>query len=269
MKKVLFWVLSLLVTLFFAVFQRMTGPTHPLGGQASVDGVEISYKLLRSCETGEACPVLRSRAMDGLSGRVSWRRYRTSDQWASEAFSCAAGVCGAKIPSQPPAGKVEYYVKLDAPSAPVRLGDEPVVVRFRGPVPGHILLPHIILMFLFMLFSVRVALSAAFGLQPVPHSVPATVSFLVLGGFLFGPLTQYYAFGQAWTGFPFGHDLTDNKALLMLIFWSAALWATLRGRAARFWILAAFAVTAAVYFVPHSLLGSELNYDTGVVVTGK
>jgi len=135
-------------------------------------------------------------------------------------------------------------------------------------VPGWILIPHIALMFLFMLFSVRIFLSAAFGFEPVRHSVPATVVFLVLGGFLFGPLTQYYAFGQAWTGFPNGRDLTDNKTLVMLVFWLVALWATLKAKAARFWLIAAFAVTAAVYFVPHSLFGSELDYAKGQVVTG-
>jgi hypothetical protein len=124
-------------------------------------------------------------------------------------------------------------------------------------------------MFLFMLFSVRIFLSAAFGLEPVRHSVPATAAFLVLGGFVFGPLTQYYAFGQGWTGFPFGRDLTDNKTLIMLVFWLAALRATLKGKAARAWVIAAFIVTAAVYLVPHSMFGSQLDYKKGEVVTGK
>ena len=39
---------------------------------------------------------------------------------------------------------------------------------------------------------------------------------------ILGPLTQYYAFGALWTGFPFGIDLTDNKTLIALIGWIIA-----------------------------------------------
>ena len=267
MIKTLFWTLSFLITVFFAVFQRMTGPTYPLRLTAELAGRPAAFRLVRSCETGKGCPVLKAGAAE-LKGNLFWRRYPTPDVWERIEFSCAGGSCGALIPSQPPAGKAEYRVEINTPSGPVSLGQKNVVARFKGAVPGWILLPHIILMFLFMLFSVRIFISAAFGLEPVRHSVPATVAFLVFGGFLFGPLTQHYAFGQAWTGFPFGYDLTDNKTLLMLVFWLVALRATLKARAARFWLIAAFAVTAAVYFVPHSMFGSELDYKKGEVVTG-
>jgi hypothetical protein len=150
----------------------------------------------------------------------------------------------------------------------VVLSGKPVVARFKGAVPGLVLTPHIVLMFLFMLFSVRIFLTASFGAPPVKHSVPATVIFLLLGGFVFGPITQHYAFGQAWTGFPYGYDLTDNKTLLMLLAWLPALWAVLKEKRARLWLNIAFAVTAAVYLVPHSMFGSELDYASNQVVTG-
>jgi hypothetical protein len=204
-----------------------------------------------------------------LSGKFFWRRYRTVENWTGEPFDCRGGICGAIAPSQPPAGKIEFYLELSGASGPVRIGDPPVVVRFKGPVPGSILIPHIAFMFLFMIFSVRIFFSAALGLAHVKHSVPAATLFLFLGGFVFGPLTQSRAFGQAWTGFPFGYDLTDNKTLIMLLFWLAALRASFKNRNPRSWLLAAFAVTAAVYFVPHSMFGSELDYGTGRVVTGK
>ena len=37
---------------------------------------------------------------------------------------------------------------------------------------------------------------------------------LAVGGFILGPLVQNYAFGELWTGVPFGWDLTDNKTLI-------------------------------------------------------
>ena len=40
---------------------------------------------------------------------------------------------------------------------------------------------------------------------------------------ILGPIVQYYAFGDLWTGIPFGWDLTDNKTLIALIFWILAV----------------------------------------------
>jgi len=101
------------------------------------------------------------------------------------------------------------------------------------------------------------------------RAVALNLGFLLLGGFLFGPIVQQYAFGQAWTGFPFGMDLTDNKTLIMLVFWLPALVFALKERNYKPWIILAVFVTFAVYLVPHSMFGSELDYKKGEVVTGK
>ena len=260
-----------MITVFFALFQRMTGPTYPVrGGALSAGGAQVSsYRLPRSCTTpGEDC-VIKIKSAKPLAGYVLWKRYKTADSPVKLELEFKDGLLSGLLPAQPPAGKLEYRVFLKTAEGETELHKAPVVTRFKGAVPGWILVPHIVLMFLFMLFSVRIFLSAAFGFEPVKHSVPATVAFLVLGGFVFGPATQFYAFGQAWTGFPFGYDLTDNKTLVMLVFWLIALGAVLKDKAARFWLMAAFAVTAAVYFVPHSMFGSELDYAKGQVVTGK
>ncbi|HCC48123.1 MAG TPA: hypothetical protein DEQ38_08435 [Elusimicrobia bacterium] len=269
MNKALLWLLSLVITLSFAVYQRKTGPTYPIKGGA-VDGTGIQgYRLPRSCTIGAGDCVVRVKYKGPLEGRIEWRRYKTGDGFSAAALQAGDGELSFLLPDQPPAGKLEYRVFLEHPDNKFEPSERPVVTRFKGAVPGWVLIPHIVLMFLFMLFSVRIFLTAAFGAPPVKHSVPATVMFLLAGGFVFGPITQYYAFGQAWTGFPFGYDLTDNKTLLLLLAWLPALWAVLKERKARLWLNLAFAVTAAVYLVPHSLFGSELDYKKGEVVTGK
>jgi len=269
MKKVLLWALSFLITASFAVYQRKTGPTYPVKG-GEVEGTGIyHYYLPRSCTSGKDDCLVSFSSRGNTQGYVLWRRYPGEDPFERLQFKESWEREDVLLPQQPPAGKLEYRVFVNTVSGEIELTKAPVVTRFKGAVPGWILTPHIVLMFLFMLFSVRIFLTAAFGAPPVKHSVPATFTFLLLGGFVFGPATQYYAFGQAWTGFPFGYDLTDNKTLLMLLAWLPALWAVLKERPARLWLNLAFAVTAAVYLVPHSLFGSELDYKKGEVVTGK
>lgn len=72
---------------------------------------------------------------------------------------------------------------------------------------------------------------------------------------------QKYAFGEYWTGFPYGIDLTDNKTLLAVIGWLIALVALKKSAKPRFWILFASIFMFIIYLIPHSVLGSELDYN--------
>lgn len=269
MKKTVFWVLSFLITVFFALFQRMTGPTYPVRGQASAEGAELTYRFPRSCTVaGEDCMPKVNSAVP-VRGYLLWKRYKTADAPLKMEMSYRDGLLSGSLPDQPPAGKLEYRVFLRTAGGELELSEAPVVTRFKGAVPRWALGPHIIFIFLFMFFSVRIAFAAFAGDLPMKKAVPLNLGFLLLGGFLFGPVVQQYAFGQAWTGFPFGMDLTDNKTLLMLVFWLPALFAVLKDKSHKPWILLAVVVTFAVYLVPHSMFGSELDYKKGEVVTGK
>lgn len=270
MKKTLFWVLSFLITVSFALFQRMTGPTYPIkGGGLTAGGVNISsYRFPRSCTVAGNDCVIRIKAVEKIEGFVSWRRYRSGDEPQRAALVYENGLLSGSLPGQPPAGKLEYRVFIRAGGADIELAKDPVVTRFKGAVPAWALVPHIIFIFLFMFFSVRIFLSVFTSGFSVKHAVWLNIVFLLLGGFVFGPIVQHYAFGQAWTGFPFGGDLTDNKTLVMLLAWLPALFFVYKDRNYRPWLIAAFAVTAAVYLVPHSMFGSELDYSKNQVVTG-
>jgi hypothetical protein len=95
-----------------------------------------------------------------------------------------------------------------------------------------------------------------------------TFFFLIIGGLILGPIVQLYAFGELWTGIPFGWDLTDNKTLYVFLFWLAALLGNIRKKRLWLTILAALMMLV-VFSIPHSMFGSELNYTTGSIHTGK
>lgn len=271
MRKTSYWLAAVLVTLFFAVFQRMTGPTYPIRGKnlEFAGAVVSSYRLPRSCTVGGDDCRVKVISESPLEVGLAWRRFGTDDAFAGTEIASDGPLYSARLPDQPPAGKLEYYVTLRSGGETVTLGPERVVTRFKGAVPGWILAPHVLLMSLFMVFSVRVMIALFTKDLVVRHSVAWTTVFLLLGGFVFGPLTQYHAFGHYWTGWPFGGDLTDTKTLVMLLFWLAALCASFKAEKPRPWLLAAFIVTLLVYFIPHSMYGSQLDYSTGRVVTGR
>jgi hypothetical protein len=82
-----------------------------------------------------------------------------------------------------------------------------------------------------------------------------------------GPVVQLYAFGDLWTGIPFGWDLTDNKTLIALLFWVLAVIMN-RKQERPFYTALAAIVLLLIYSIPHSLFGSELDYNSGQVTQG-
>ena len=129
------------------------------------------------------------------------------------------------LPSQPAAGKLEYYIKLGTPSGRevAIAGEKPVVIRFKGNVPAGIMIPHILIMFFAMLLSNLAGLTAAFKSPRQKIYGQWALWLLLAGGMILGPLVQKYAFGDLWTGIPFGWDLTDNKTLIAVIAWIFAV----------------------------------------------
>jgi hypothetical protein len=174
----------------------------------------------------------------------------------------------ADLPAQPPAGKIEYLIRFTSSiSSESVFTTGPVVIRFKGPVPAWILVPHIFFMFFSMWFSNLAGLLALTRRRSFRTAMLVTLILLFAGGLVLGPLVQKYAFGALWTGFPFGYDLTDNKTLIAFIFWLVAL-AGNRKKERRWLVIMASVIQIVVFSIPHSLLGSELHYETGKVVTG-
>ena len=163
---------------------------------------------------------------------------------------------------QPPAGKLEYHLVLYKNDGKVMIPSRKnVVIRFKGDVPPFILLPHILLMFLAMLFSTRTGLEALRREPKLKSLVFWTVGLLFVGGMILGPWVQWHAFGAFWTGIPYGTDLTDNKTLIAMIVWIIALGFTLGKRNARVVVLIASVVLLLIFIIPHSMHGSELDYS--------
>ena len=96
-----------------------------------------------------------------------------------------------------------------------------------------------------------------------------TLISLFLGGLILGPVVQNLAFGEFWTGWPFGGDLTDNKTLVSFAFWLIAAIRLRKHPEQKGWVLAAAVIMILVYLVPHSMFGSELDYSSGEVQTGR
>lgn len=261
LKKILLWALALLITLASAVYQRQTGPTYPIDGELDVGGATVAYSLTRTHGGPGDQEVVLTAADPAVNGTVTWRRYTSSDPWTTEPLGRRDDRLVAVLPHQPPAGKIEYRLTLFRGEAERPLPATGLVVtRFKGAVPHWALMPHILFMFAAMLVSNFAGLEALRPTGKTRRVALVTFGLLTMGGMIFGPIVQKFAFGAFWTGVPFGWDLTDNKTLIAFIFWAVAVWAGRGRREARWWVFAAAVMMLVIFLVPHSMFGSELRH---------
>ncbi len=242
------------------IYQRSTGPTYPVRGEVTIDGEIIKYKLIRTFGGDKDALVKIETDNSKISGTITKKRYKSYDEWSTTDMFYDEGKLTGIIPNQPPAGKVEYTINLYSNGKTYVLTDEPVVIRFKGAVPMAVLSPHIFFMFFSMLFALRTGLELFFRRIDTKYYTGVVLVTLFFGGLILGPIVQKFAFGAYWTGWPFGHDLTDNKTLFVFIFWVIA-WFVLRKKPKnRLWPLLAVAAMILVYSIPHSVMGSEIDH---------
>ena len=258
----LWWALAIVITLASAHWQRVSGPTYPVSGEVTLGGSTIAITLDRSHGGTDDQPV-RVQASDGeIGGEVAWRHFPTAEPWTTVPLQRHGEWLEASLPHQPPAGKLEYQVRLRRGAEAATFPPRPAVTRFKGDVPAAVLIPHVLAMFLGMLFSTRAGLEALTAAGRPAGFSRLALALIVVGGFLLGPLVQHFAFGAWWTGVPFGWDLTDNKTLLAALAWAFAAWRLRGGRPARGAVIVAAVVTLGVFAIPHSAWGSQLDWST-------
>jgi hypothetical protein len=285
MKKFILWLLAFIITVVAAIYQRETGPTYPKRLKIPLDNSLTDLKLVRSLSLNEKPQVKLNIIDTTIKARLFYKRFKSEEDYQVTDFSYKVYPVHspfmnkvfkiyeekgffAVVPQQPPAGKLQYYFEItDSKGTRTFLKDTPVVIRFKGDVPAFVLIPHILLMFVAMLFSTLAGLMAISKVSLYKKYGLWTLILFIIGGFILGPLVQNFAFGELWTGIPFGWDLTDNKTLIALIFWILAVVMNKRGDKPIYTVLAAI-VLLVVFSIPHSLFGSELNYSSGQVTTG-
>ena len=285
MKSTLYWILAVIITLSAAYYQRKTGPTYPKQIDTVANGIDYDLKLTRSIEISDSNYIKLAIKDSTVRARLYYKRlqvdepYRTVD-FIYEEHPVNSFIMNrifkidreiglfAYIPAQPPAGKIEYYFEItDDTGKNTYFKNEPIIIRFKGAVPSEILTPHIIIMFIAMLLSTLAGMMAIGKHKSYRKWGIWTFITLILGGMILGPMVQYHAFGEAWAGIPFGWDLTDNKTLIAVIFWALAVIGNWKKKRPGLTILAAF-ILLLVYTIPHSLFGSELDYESGEIIQG-
>lgn len=256
----LIWIFAILFTVVIAGYQRRTGPTYPMKVKKEIGQTVIRTDLIRTYDGQDDAKVILQIPDTSIKGKIQFRKFKSYDNWTSAPMIRKGDSLIACLPHQAIAGKVMYHISLIKGSEEVLLNDDAAVLRYKGHVPMYILLPHILIIFLAMLFSTITGLEAITKGKNTLLYTWITLITLFIGGLILGPIVQKFSFDVFWAGWPFGHDLTDNKSIVAFIFWVIALIVQYRNRENKFWTILASIILLIVFLIPHSMLGSEIDY---------
>ncbi len=278
----LLWTITVIITVSAMFYQRMTGPTYPKKVKVELSGQEYNFGLLRSNEIGTPCDINLEVEDKEVEATIFYKRFKVDEPWQEVKMQRKSShkkaffgegeeieVLSAMLPEQPSAGKVEYHIDLYKGDEKMSIAaEEPIVLRFKGFVPRSVLIPHVLLMIIALFVGTRAGIEAVFGGDKTFKFVRITLIVFGIGGLILGPIVQKYAFGELWTGWPFGGDWTDNKTLFAWLFWVVAFFVLRKNPKNRLWPIIAMLVLFAMYMIPHSMGGSELDNETGKIETG-
>jgi hypothetical protein len=302
-KTLLLWGLSIVIMALVVLFQFTTGPSYPFRGKVNINQKEITYQLPRSHNGEGNEPVKICVPDNSVTGKITYRRFQSYDEFETHDMTRRGDTLYAEVPWQIPAGKVEYRIELKSGQETKTLSDKMIYIRFTGSVPKSVLFIHILMMFISITLSIRAGFEVIFKGERVLLLTILTLASLLVGGFYLGPLMQKYAFNDFWTGWPLGHDLTDNKTAIALVFWIVGILFYLFGKKWKNilivllfggiavvdiiyfgigWVsiiamllgilyfflpsksskhlIVASAILLIIYLIPHSLLGSQVDF---------
>lgn len=178
------------------------------------------------------------------------------------------------IPAHGRGSLIKYYVEG-------RAGEDLVVqvpaeerprfeFYFKGTPNRYVLIAHVVVIFAALFFFILAGYFAYRGLTErkallhAPRLGLLGTAFFFIASVPLGMVVAYQTYGKPWTGFPVGNDLTDNKSLVILLYWVAATFfyrgSALRkdpssdilpGRAIPYVYLAGVLITIALFLIPH------------------
>lgn len=262
--------LAIVMTLVAVIYQRTTGPTYPKRVElVASESKTAKIKLPRSQGGSINAPVELPKITKEMSATITYKRYPTNDVWTTAPLVDEGNRLTFGLPNQPPAGKLTYFIDINYGNGKMQsisTKSDPIYIRYKGDVPTFILAPHIFFMFFSMLLSALAFFEVLFKTNSYLKIGGATLVCLMFGGMVLGPIVQKYAFGVYWAGFPYDWDLTDNKLLVGVLAWLFGFGASYLLKK-RWPTLIAALILFAVYSIPHSMQGSEFNYETNTVET--
>ncbi len=198
--------------------------------------IKLKHKPIEEARVGTDAPVSAEIEVSEDVKAVRLFLYYTAGDEPQEVIELEfleSGNYFAAIPSQRRGTNMEYYLEARAGRdlvvrVPRDVERPGFAFTYKGIPNQALLIAHIVLMFvaLFIFLLCGFLAFRALRHRRVVIDIPR-LSFLgavifFISSFPLGMIVAFQTFGTPWTGFPVGRDITDNKSLVIVLYWVAA-----------------------------------------------
>ena len=101
-KKIMFWVLAVIISLAAMVYQRYTGPTYPKKYEVSHKNEVYKFHLPRSNNGRPGDYPVELQLPEAFSAKLIWRLFPTENPWDTLNMDRKGDLLTASLPHQPP-----------------------------------------------------------------------------------------------------------------------------------------------------------------------
>lgn len=270
---------AVVLTILLLLIARQLSTRHPEDLVSEANGVRLEHRSIT--EQIDKKEVKITAMLQASESIIPVLHYRTATNLPYQEVTLARS--GRSVSGIIPAGRRgdrAYYFLSVEDSAGTMLAtlpadsSKPLLIKFKGKVASWVLTAHIVAMFgsiFFVLLAGMGAVDLLRGvgkLKVVVRNSVMALNLIFIGGFPLGIVVAYQTFGVGWDGVPFGWNITDNKTLIIFLFWLATvlvgferlsrapgqrLQSAPSPRSFALLVIVSVFVTLAVYLVPHSL----------------
>ena len=264
---------AFLLTIILLAFARRMSTRHEMTITENIDAITLTHKTVTENFINGPAPILTVTASstENLSAVVLYSdKLGTHDK--SVPMTITSQGFAATLDQLPKGEKWWYQIQVSKNGTTVahfpKSGDQ--FIKFKGHIAPLVLIAHILFMFatiFFGLMAVFTSIDIARGKGSLKRSIFYVLLTLVcsfIGGIPLGIAVSAQTFGgSGWGGWPIGHDITDSKTEILLLFWLITLILSLNGLAKKkmiispktysFLVILSFVVTFITFLIPHSI----------------
>ena len=262
--------IALIITIALLGLARRISTRHPTDYSSQIGDITASHRTITE-DFGDGPVVDVSLSSPDSLAAVVFYSETDGGPYTVDTLTMTSGGFTGELPVLEKGRKWFYRIELFKAGESVAkfppYGSQ--FIKFKGHVPAYILIPHIFCMFAIVFLGLLTVISA-FDLVKGKGDIQKTVLYLLwtliaafIGGFPLGYLVASVAFGVGWGGIPFGWDITDNKTVLLFIFWFVTLILARKGLKGEKMAISysaylaltviSLAVTIFTFMIPHSI----------------
>lgn len=264
------YVVALALTILLLGLARRISTRHPADYSAEAGGIALNHRTVTE-DFGDGPKInIEATSTEGLTAIVYYSPVE-GGPYTTDSLNRMPDRFSLTLPVLEKGNRWYYHIKVSQAGKEIaKFPPGPdQFIKFKGHVPSYILIPHIFCMFATIFFGLLTVFSSISVVRGKPHIRQSvryllwTVIFAFIGGFPLGYLVAYLAFGQGWGGIPIGWDITDNKTVILFLFWLVTFILAGRGlkgerisiskKAYMSLAITSFIVTVLAFIIPHSI----------------